>query len=128
MGHSFQFFCAQSSCFVRFWVHFLVYLRVILCAHISLPRCIPVKRLMGRLTSLLLWPPRSLSAHVCMGTSLWPLEELHGLSLLSGQGSAPPPLHFGITVHRAQTPAVQPGICLSPASVQFNVILVTKKF
>ena len=41
--------------------------------------------------------------------------------LLSGQGSASPPacyyLHLGVSVHRRQTLSAQPGVHLSPASI-----------
>ena len=43
-------------------------------------------------------------------------EDYVAFYLLSGQSSAPPPLHLGVSVHRGQTPAVQPGAHLSPAS------------
>ena len=48
--------------------------------------------------------------------SPWPWKwEIWGL--LPGQGLASPPLHLGMSVHRGQAPAVQPGTQLSPASI-----------
>ena len=40
---------------------------------------------------------------------------MRNMWLLSGQGLAPP-LHRGVSVHRGQSPALQPGTYLSPAS------------
>ena len=35
------------------------------------------------------------------------------------QGSAPPPLYLGVSIHRGQSPAVQPRVHLAPASCTF---------
>ena len=87
-----------------------VYLRLLPCVHGTQWEC--VKRPMGRLTSLPFWSPGSLSAYTVRKISLTSRMR-KAWTLLSGQGSALPPLHLGASVDRGQTPGLSIGpICV----------------
>lgn len=55
---------------------------------------------------------------MCSWERLFDLRRTTWSLSLSGQGSAPPPLHFGVTAHRAQLSCSAWDLSISPASVQ----------
>ena len=77
-----------------------------------------MKRPVDRLILLPFWSTKSLAAGVFLERSSEPWE-WENYYLISGQGSAPPPLYLGVSIHRGQSPAVQPRVHLAPASCTF---------